>query len=292
METSLMSDSKSPPTRLGKAPPQIDKTLQKGLSIIEALSDAGHPLGVSAIAELLGYTKSNVHRLLQSLCAAGWVLRHPGRGDYDLSLRIWEIGVKRLSTLDLPQIGYRQAKELARASEESVHIAVLERAEIVFLATLDTPKPIRTYTPVGGRAPCHCTATGKAILAFMPEADVKPRLTHLARFTEHTTVEPAQLLAEFARIRRQGYAANRGEWQQEVHGLAAPIFAGSARAVVGSIGLSGPANRFGPAATKRFIPAVVEAAAMISRELQNHLVPAFAKAPQAALDSRQSPMEH
>jgi DNA-binding IclR family transcriptional regulator len=226
-------------------------------------------LGVSEIAQSLGYTKSNVHRLLQSLCVAGWVLRHSNRGVYDLSLRVWEVGVKRLSTLNLGQIGYHHASELARATEESVHIAVLEQAEVVFLETIDTPKPVRTYTPVGGRAPAYCTATGKAILAFMPEADIRPLLSRLRRFTDRTITDRARLFGELAQIRRRGYAANHGEWQQDVHGLAAPIFAETSRSVVGSIGLSGPANRFGPAATKRFIPMVVDAAASISRELRS-----------------------
>jgi IclR family KDG regulon transcriptional repressor len=255
--------------RPAKESPQIDKTLQKGLRIIETLSEAARPLGVSEIAKSLGYTKSNVHRLLQSLCGAGWVLRHSNRGEYDLSLRVWEVGVKRLSTLNLGKLGYRHANELARASEESVHIAVLEQLDVVFLETIDTPKPIRTYTPVGGRAPAYCSATGKAILAFMPEADIKPLLTHLTRFTDQTITQQARLTAEFAQIRRRGYATNRGEWQQDVHGLAAPIFVGGSRAVVGSIGLSGPSNRFGQAAMKRFIPMVLEAASTLSRELHS-----------------------
>ena len=245
----------------------VDKTLQKGLTIIELLSDAGRPLGVSEIAQALSLTKSNVHRLLQSLCAAGWVIRNSSRGAYDLSLRVWEVGVKRLSTLNLPQIAYRQANQLARGSEESVHIAVLEQMEVVFLETIDTPKPIRAYAPVGGRAPAYCVATGKAILAFMREDDIKPSLGALASFTENTITDQRQLLAEFAQIRRRGYAINRSEWQQGVDGVAAPIFARNV--IVGSIGLSGPADRFGAAAMKRFIPLVVEAAATISREVQS-----------------------
>ena len=245
----------------------VDKTLQKGLAIIELLSEAGRPLGVSEIAQALSLTKSNVHRLLQSLCAAGWVIRPSSRGAYDLSLRVWEVGVKRLSTINLPQIAYRQANQLARASEEAVHIAVLEQMEVVFLETIDTPKPIRAYVPVGGRVPAFCAATGKAILAFMPEDDIRPFLSDLTRFTENTVTDPRQLLAEFTQIRRRGYAVNRSEWQQGVDGVAAPIFAGGT--VVGSIGLSGPADRFGAEATKRLIPMVMEAAAAISRELQS-----------------------
>jgi DNA-binding IclR family transcriptional regulator len=255
-----------------RAMSQIDKTLQKGLRIVELLSEAGRPLGVSEIAQMLGFTKSNVHRLLQTLCASGWIIRHEKRGAYDLSLRVWEVGVKRLSTLSLPQIGYRQANQLARRSEESVHIAVLEETEVVFLETIDTPKPIRTYTPVGGRAPAYCSATGKAILAFMPEADINPLLVNLTRYTDETIIDQSRLSAEFAQIRRRGYATNRGEWQQDVYGIAAPIFAGASRKIVGSIGLSGPANRFGQAATKKFVPMVIEAATAISHELQGQSV--------------------
>jgi DNA-binding IclR family transcriptional regulator len=96
-----------------------------------------------------------------------------------------------------------------------------------------------------------------------------PLLADLSRFTDHTITDPLRLFDEFAQIRRRGYAVNRGEWQHDVYGLAAPIFVGTSRTVVGSIGLSGPANRFGQEATRRFIPMVRAAAAAISQELQS-----------------------
>ena len=105
---------------------------------------------------------------------------------------------------------------------------------------------------------------------FHAEEDIEPFYSALEIFTESTITDPRQLLAEFAQIRRRGYAINRSEWQQGVDGVAAPIFAGNT--IVGSIGLSGPADRFGTAAMKRFIPMVVEAAATISRELQSRPV--------------------
>lgn len=245
----------------------VDKTLQKGLRIIEALCAANRPLGVTELSEALGYTKSTVHRLLQTLRITGWVVRRESTRDYSLSLRLWEIGIRQHAALDLPRVANGHAWEIARESEETVHIGVLERGEVVFLETIETPKPVRAYVPRDGRAPAHAVATGKIILAFLPEREWTIAMDTLAAFTSRTITNAQALKENLGKARRLGYAVNRGEWQEGVHGVAAPIFAGTECRVVGSIGLTGPEWRFGTGAMQGFARLVKEAAQRISEEL-------------------------
>lgn len=245
----------------------MDKTLQKGLQVIETLSVAGEPLGVSDLSLRLGYTKSTVHRLLQTLCAVGWVVQSPNSKQYHLSLRLWELAVKRKSALRLPQMARGAALELSRISEETVHVGAFERGEVVFVETIDTPKPIRAYTPLGSRAPAYAVATGKAILAWLPEREWRDDIPTLEAWTDATLSDFDALEADLEQVRKRGFAVNHGEWQQEVNGVAAPIFAGSEAIVVGAIGLSAPAERFEADTIERFAPLVMKAAAAVTKEM-------------------------
>jgi len=240
----------------------VDKTLSKGLHLIEMLARSGSS-GVSRLAAEGGYTRSNVHRLLQTLCRTGWT-RQTADGSYELSFKLWEIAQNWLLRLDLPRIAGPHLAALAAQTEETVHLAVLDRADVVFIATLETPKPVRIHAPLGSRAPAHCTATGKAILAFLPPIQQSHLTAQSSGATGHS-LTGKQLLADLDRTRRRGYALNTVEWQDDVNGVAAPIFLGSSDTVIASIGIFGPAARLNQAAVRRFSPLICDAAKGISQ---------------------------
>jgi DNA-binding IclR family transcriptional regulator len=239
--------------------PGIDKTLSKGLRLVEMLGKDGRS-GISDLAARSGMTKSNVHRLLQTLMRAGWARKVPGSSGYELSSRAWEVAQNWIARFDLPRFAGPYLAKLAAATLETVHLAVLDGADVVFMATINAPRAIRTYTPLGSRAPAHRVATGKAILAFLPPEQLPAFPERLARLTRNGAATRAELLRELERARERGYAANRAEWQEGVNGLAAPVFAGAGGPVVASIGLSGPADRLNAAALRRFLPQVLVAA--------------------------------
>jgi DNA-binding IclR family transcriptional regulator len=251
-----------PPTRADK----VDKTLAKGLRLVELLG-AGGRAGVSELAAATGLTKSNVHRLLQTLCRLGWARRVPADSSYELTSRNWEVAQNWIARFDLPRLAGPHLAELAAKTREAVHLAVLEGTDVVFMATINPPRAIRTYTPRGSRAPAHCVATGKAILAHLAPGELPPFPERLERFARHGIATLGELLRELERVRRRGYALNRGEWQDDVNGIAAPVLAGRADAVVASVGLSGPADRLNQTAMRRFLPHVLAAARAIARAI-------------------------
>ena len=234
----------------------IDKTLSKGLRLIEILARGGGG-GISALAEKTGYTKSNIHRLLQTLCRLGWVHQND-RADYRLSLKLWEIAQDWLLRFDLPRLAAPSLAQLAASTEETVHLAVLERSDVVFIATIETPKPVRIYAPIGSRAPAYCTATGKAILAFASDADLNAAQQNLGGSAARC------LSIDLERTRKRGYAVNNAEWQEGVNGVAAPIFLGTSKTVVASVGVFGPATRLHQTTMRQMAPAIQNAAKAIS----------------------------
>lgn len=244
----------------------MNNTLIKGLAIIELLAHSERTLGLTEIATELDLGKSNVHRLLQALVDARYILRDERSGRYAAAIKLWELGSAVLSKLDLRMHAEQVMEELLASTQETVHLSILDGDEVVYVHKLDSPNPVRAYTQIGGRAKAHCVATGKAMLAFHSPSMLE-RLSHqLVARTPKSIVEPEQFLQEMARVRSQGYAVNKGEWNESVHGIASPITDVSGQ-IVAALGLSGPKERFKVAQIKAFAPLIVDAATRISHRL-------------------------
>lgn len=244
----------------------MNNTLLKGLAVLELLSRADRPLGITQIAAELGVAKSNVHRLMQALTETRYVVRHEGSAVYGASIKLWELGSAVLSKLDLRLHAERQMERLLAQTGESVHLSVLDRAEVVYVHKIDSMAPVRAYTQIGGRAPAYCVATGKVQLAWLGEVALQALSRQLVAHTTHTIADPQRFLAEMRKVRRQGHAINRGEWRDGVWGVAAPIM--DARgSVIAAIGISGPGERLRRTDLRACAELVQAAASDVSRQL-------------------------
>lgn len=229
----------------------MNKTLIKGLQIIELLARSSTPLSLTEIARALDLTKSNVHRLLATLHESAYLIRDQDTGTYTASIRLWELGSAVLAKLDLRLHAAHLMESLAEQTDESVHLSIREHNEVVYVHKEDSPNPIRAYSQIGGRAPIHCVATGKAMLAFEPRESILRIAKNLQAHTGTTITDPEDLLVELERIRHQGYAINQGEWREGVYGVGVPIFDGVGQ-VIAAIGLSGPKDRFSSESIEAF----------------------------------------
>lgn len=243
----------------------MDKVFLKGLHLLETLVLSEEPRGVTDLSTELGLTKSNVHRLLQALVHRGFVQKDHPTGKYVCTFKMWQFGVILGERIEVKRVAEPFLAKLAERTQETVHLSVLDGSEVVYVHKIDSPHPVRAYSTIGGRAPSHCVATGKALLAFMP-GDAVATLGELKEFTERTITDPKLLQRELLRIREMGYAVNRGEWRATVGGMAAPIF-DARRECCAAVGISGPMDRMTPVIMRELAPVVIETAAAISREL-------------------------
>lgn len=244
----------------------MDTTLLKGLDVLQALAYSDAPRGVSDLARELGLTRSNVHRTLKTLCAAGYVRQDEPTGNYECTLKLFQLGGAVLSRVNVRQVAEPLMEALAAKTQETVHLSVLDEGDVIYLHKIDSPQPVRAYSTVAGRAPAYAVATGKALLAFQSDGYLNRFEGKLEAFTPKTFSTMSSLRQEIETIRQQGYAINRGEWRASVCGLAAPIFDASRRAVA-AVGISGPIERLKAASLKSFTPDVVGAARSISKSL-------------------------
>lgn len=245
----------------------MNNTLVKGLKLLETLARRGQAMGVSELALALGMPKSGAHRLLQALVDERYVVRE-GEGRYCASIKLWELGSAALAGFDLRRHADTVMESLMQQTGESVHLSVLDGQEVVYVHKIDSPNPVRAYTQIGGRAPANCVATGKAMMAFRNPRWLADAARRLVVATERTVADPGVFLAEMQRVRRNGYAVNRGEWRSTVNGLAAPIFDGSG-GVIAALGISGPDNRLKPTRLRELAQPVCEAARQLSAGLSD-----------------------
>jgi DNA-binding IclR family transcriptional regulator len=244
----------------------MDKTLVKGLEVLEALAQSESSRGVSELARELGLTKSNVHRTLQTLCAAGYVRQNEASGAYECTMKIPKIAAAILGRVDMKRVAEPFMQVLAGATQETVHLSILDDTDVFYVHKIDSPQPVRAYSEISGRAPAYCVATGKALLAFQDDAYLQRFGERLRAHTPRTIATQVELRKELALIRQQGYAINRGEWREAVGGLAAPIF-DAHRKPLAAIGISGPVERLRSPQLKSFTPEVLRAAREISEAL-------------------------
>ena len=257
------------PRRLkGPTPAPIRlRSLNSSLDVLEALAAAATSLGVSELSRKVGLSKATVHAILGNLCARGYVNKDAATARYGLGLKAWEVGVVAIDSVELPGIARPQLQLLADRSGETSHLAIYAQGEALYLDKVASLNPVQAYTRIGGRAPAHCVATGKVLLAHQPAAEIeRVCLLGLQRFTPLTITTPANLLEELRGIRASEIGINRGEWRQEVVGVAAPIRDHRGE-VVAAIGLSGPAYRFSIDRAQALAPDVRLAAAEVSAGL-------------------------
>jgi IclR family transcriptional regulator, KDG regulon repressor len=245
----------------------MEKTLAKGLIVLEALAQAGGPCGVSDLAASLGISKSNTHRLLNTLVATGFASTVDGR--YAASLKMWELGTKVIDGFDVRELARPAMTRLVRETAESVRLTVLDpkSLEVIYIDKADSPQDVRTFTEIGGRAPAHCTSSGKVMLAYQDDAVVRRIARKLKPYTEWTIVDPVELVRHLKKVRASGYALNQREYSPQVSGVAAPIFNAEGR-VAAALSIAAPADRLPATRLKQVTARLCDAAASVSARMQ------------------------
>jgi IclR family KDG regulon transcriptional repressor len=223
---------------------------------------------ISDLARELHLDRSTTYRILLSLERAGFVERDEEVGTYSLGLAAFEIGNAYLMQTDLIRASKPIMTDLASKAQETVHLAVLSDIEIVYVDKVDSPRALGVMSKIGQRGPLYCTALGKTLLAFQPEEEQsriiqKIRMTPL---TSRTITSKQKLIEELKVIKKQGYALDRREIEEDVECIGAPIL-NYLGYVIAALSISGPQKKIGTPREKQFILAVVKAAALISSKM-------------------------
>jgi IclR family acetate operon transcriptional repressor len=219
------------------------QSVDRALLLLETIAEMG---GEATLTELSNRTRLNIstcHHLLATLIKRNFVAKVPGKRLYALGGRILSIGHACLQ-VDLPRRAQPYLEAVNKATGETVHLATLQGEDMVVLAVRDANHAVRVTTGKLGRheAP-HATAGGKAMMAWLPDDEVRRILgPTLKRWTANTIVDVDVFIEELATVRRLGHAMDREEFQPGVICIGAAI-RDHAGAVVGAISASAPTMR-------------------------------------------------
>lgn len=241
------------------------RSVDNALRILEFFSENGSELGVSEIGKRLGLGKSTVYRLLTTLEKRGFVEQNLAKGKYRLGMKIVHMGAGILQQLNIIKESRPYIEELSRRTGESVHLALYSRGEITFVDKVTGSNPAKMGSLVGLRKPAYCTATGKVLLAHLPESELQEYLAAvvLEKYTPNTIENVEELRRQLMQIRSLGYAEDQQESEEGLVCFAAPI-RNAAGKVVAAVSVSGAASRLN-AGKQKLIVMVKETAEMISR---------------------------
>ena len=253
--------------RNSKSPYQI-QVLDRALALLDALSQQGPDLALGEISQLLKLHKSTAHRLIMVLERHRLLEKNSRTGRYRLGLKLFELGTKAVSQLDLREQARPFLERVVLETGETVHLCIYDDGEVVYVDKIEPARSVRLASSVGRRNPAYCTAVGKAIMAFLPEAQVedavkKHGLQPLTRKTVSTLVE---LKAELDQIRERGYAIDDEENEEGVSCVGA-VVRGFDGEPVAAISVSGPTFRLGKEKVDMIARSVIAAADGLSRQL-------------------------
>jgi len=212
--------------------------------------------------------KPSVYRLLNTLQAFHLVSKEPEAGLYRPGPGLIELAQKGLERFEIRGIALPYLEDLQKKTNETVHLAILDSGEVVYLEKRESTQTIRMYSAVGRRGPVHCTGLGKAILAFLPEEERRRILKEkgLKAYTPNTITSFSEFEAECERIRERGFAFDLGEHEEEIRCVAAPIFDHTGHPIA-ALSVAIPAFRTNHTLLEQFGLEVARAARAISVEL-------------------------
>jgi IclR family acetate operon transcriptional repressor len=245
------------------------QALDRAFLILDVMADAGGEAKLTEIAATAGLNVSTCHHLISTLHNWGYVSRGINSRSYVLGSRILHLSAACLRQVDLPRRAQSFVDRLNDQTREAVQLAIMQDTNLVHVLRREARHAVRVEAGFGGNSgAAHATATGKAILAWLPPTELDRIVADkgLAAFTPNTITDIEKLKEELRLTRRNGFSVDREEFQIGVVCLGAAI-RDHAGAVVGSISVSAPVFRATPDYIDQIKVHVIAAADELSAEL-------------------------
>jgi DNA-binding IclR family transcriptional regulator len=228
---------------------QTDRVKSAGrvLDLIETLAEHDEGLSFTALLGATGFPKSSLHALLDVLTSRKYVQFDDATRLYTLGVQVWQNGQSYLKSRDLVREARAAMDEIASVLNETVQLARLEGTENVYLAKVDSTHPLRLQSEVGVRLSAHATGLGKALLAGLPDDEIRRRFASkpLPRMTRNTLTSVPDLIRELERVRSSGFAIDNEEYTPGLFCVAVPIHDHTG-AAIGAMSISVPLMRLSP----------------------------------------------
>ncbi|MEE1803075.1 MULTISPECIES: IclR family transcriptional regulator [unclassified Streptomyces] len=247
----------------------------RALDILELFLEGDGTLSAPDVIRKLQLPRTTVHELITTLAARSYLAPVPGQpGRYRLGVRSYQLGSRYAEQLDLAAEGRQVAREVAETCDETVHVAILEETDVIYIAKVDSTHAVRMVSAAGRRLPAHCTSVGKMLLASLSESELAARIDgrEFLAMTPDSITDPEVLHAELAGIRERGVAVEHRESNPDVSCVAAPVRDRAGR-VVAALSISVPMIRWSDEREEELSQLAVKGAGALSVRLGHRVRP-------------------
>lgn len=240
------------------------QSLERGLAVLRSFTPEHPALTISEVAELAGLTRATARRVLLTLADLGYV--DAVRREFSLTPAVLDLAKPFSVERDPWSFARPYLESLTERTGESASIAILDDTDILYVARSQTRRLMTLAVTVGSRLPAHATSKGRVLLAFLPEPELEAYFARraMARYTEQTVVDEAELRDILADVRREGFSVVDQQLEEGLSSVAAPIIDASGR-VSAALSLCAHAGRVDGATLRSdFVPLVIETARRVS----------------------------
>lgn len=250
-------------------------TVGKALSVLDLVASKGRPVRLVDLQDEVSYPKATLYRLLQSLVKEGLLAFSPERQTYALGLRLVRLAHAAWSHSSLGPVARPMIEKLAAQVGETVHLAQLDQGQVLYVDKRNAVRPLEMYSQAGKVGPAYCTGVGKAMLAFLGEADLEAAIKRQAfyRYTPHTVTDANALKGELAQIGATGVSFDREEHEEGIICIAVPILTGAGR-VIGGLSITSSVQRHSLGDLEAFKVPLQQTAKEIAEAAESWLFPA------------------
>ncbi len=249
--------------------PNLTRTVGKALKILDCMTDEEGSFSTSDLARRCAISRPTAYRLLSTLMHYGYVRQDTNADDkYTLGYKILKLASIQLERLELRPQAHSFLKGLSDETNETAHLAVLDGDAVVYIEKVESKQAVRMHSLVGNRNPLHCTALGKAVLAYLPADEQRRMLSMipLKKRTPHTITKRSELQKHLRQVCQQGFAIDDMENEEGIRCVGAPILDHTGKPIA-AISVSGPAYRLDLNRLYDLGSRVRDSAAAISREI-------------------------
>ncbi|MFE7540390.1 IclR family transcriptional regulator [Streptomyces platensis] len=249
----------------------MSQTVDRALSILPLLAEG--PADLGQVADRLGVHKSTALRLLRTLHEHGFVYRQSDQR-YRLGARLFALAQQAVENLDVREIAHPHLVALNEKCGHTVHLAVHEENEVLYIDKVESRYPVRMYSRIGKPVAITVAAVAKLLLADLPEPERRALAEKLdyPRYTSRSTHDATAFLAELAKVREQGWATDLGGHEESINCVAAPVRGADGR-LVAAMSVSAPNVVVSAGELLGLLPLVRRTADAISREYSGTAVP-------------------
>ncbi len=261
-----------------------DGTVGKALEVLEQVADFGRPVRFSEVLAVSTFPKPTLYRFMQTLTSQRMLDYDAERQTYSPGGRLVRLAHAAWAQSSLARVARPHLVKLSQATGETVHLAQLDHAQVLYLDKMNAAQPVEMYSQAGKVGPVYCTGVGKVMLAFLDKdaADEVIEQQSFHVFTDHTLSGADPLKEELSEIRAHGYGFDREEHEPGIICIAAPILNDQNR-VLGAVSVTSTTSRTNLAGLEAQLPVLQHAAQSIAGEAQAWSFPDQHKQPQSGI---------